>query len=52
MEQMVNTKYKIICKHLYTADKKGHFYTDAVLFMSEGKIDWDCASSRNNVPAK
>ena len=40
MEQMVNTKYKIICKHLYTADKKGHFYTDAVLFMSEGKIDW------------
>lgn len=39
MEQTVSTRYRIICKHLYTTDKKGHFYTDVVLLMSEGKID-------------
>lgn len=48
MIETENKQMKISCDHLYTADKEGHFYTDAVIFVSNGRIDW--TGCRKDIP--
>ena len=48
MNEVRNEKIKIVCDHIYTADCKGHFYTDAVMFISKGRIYW--VGNRRDAP--